>query len=275
MRFVVPAVGMALLATSSLSAQSFVVSPCPSDNHPWSGGQERVCELRSVTLPLANGQLAVSGTNGGIEVVGESRQNVALEAQVTAQAPNRSDAEAIERDIKVITAGTIHAEGPQFSSGTRKSWYVNYRLHVPQRLAANLHTENGSIKLAGIDGKIEAETTNGSLTLRNLAGDVHAGTINGGMDVMLAGDGWHGAGLHAQSTNGGVSVLAPEGYSAHLIAETVNGGISVDLPVTVEGKLRNHLDTTLGHGGATVDVKTVNGGVSIRKAGERSVEGEE
>ena len=283
MRFAVPIAGLLSFAAPSLHAQSFTVSPCTGDddgshNHSWFdgvfGGQERVCELRKVTLPLTDGQVAVSGTNGGIAVVGENRQNVALEAQVVAQASNRSDAETIERAVKVLTGGTIHAEGPQFR-GEHKSWYVNYRLHVPRHLAANLHTENGAISLAGIDGRIQAETTNGGLSLENLAGDVHASTVNGGLSVKLAGDSWRGAGLHAQSINGGVSVSAPEGYSAHLVAETVNGGISVGFPVTVEGRLRNHLDTNLGRGGATVDLQTVNGGVSIGKNEDRSEGGEE
>jgi hypothetical protein len=45
----------------------------------------------------------------------------------------------------------------------------------------------------------------------------------------------------------------------------VNGGISVDFPVAVQGDIKNHLDTNLGDGGPTVEVKTVSGGVSIAK----------
>ena len=67
----------------------------------------------------------------------------------------------------------------------------------------------------------------------------------------------------AKSTNGGVTVKAPDHYSAHLVAETVNGGISVGFPITVQGKIRNQIDTNLGQGGATLHFQTVNGGVSI------------
>ena len=68
----------------------------------------------------------------------------------------------------------------------------------------------------------------------------------------------------AKSTNGGVSVKAPDHYSAHLVAETVNGGVSVGFPITVQGKInRSNIDTNLGQGGPTIRFHTVNGGVSI------------
>jgi DUF4097 and DUF4098 domain-containing protein YvlB len=126
-----------------------------------------------------------------------------------------------------------------------------------------LHTENGGIDIKNVEGSIHADTTNGGLTLDDLAGDVHASTVNGGLDVKLDGDQWRGGGLFARSTNGGVSVTAPDHYSAHLVAETVNGGISVAFPITVQGEIRNHIDTNIGQGGATLQFQTVNGGVSI------------
>ena len=258
-----------LLFAGSLHAQSFTTTPCKGDdgntsNNDWfSGHRDRVCELRSTTLPLVNGQVSVSGKNGGIEVIGEDRQDIALEARVIVQDSSRESAESIMREVKIVTTGTIHAEGPQMSGWSHRNWSVNFRLHVPRHLAAQLHTENGGIDIKNVEGTINADTTNGGLTLDDLAGDVHASTVNGGLDVKLDGDQWRGGGLFARSTNGGVSVKAPDHYSAHLVAETVNGGISVDFPITVQGKIRNHIDTNIGQGGATLQFQTVNGGVSI------------
>jgi DUF4097 and DUF4098 domain-containing protein YvlB len=69
--------------------------------------------------------------------------------------------------------------------------------------------------------------------------------------------------LFAKSTNGGVTVNAPDQYSAHLIASTVNGGVSVGFPIKIQGSIRNHIDTQIGQGGPTIQVETTNGGVSI------------
>jgi hypothetical protein len=240
-----------LLFAGRLPAQSFTTGPCEGDegnthNNSWLGHQDRVCELRRTTLPLSNGQLSVSGKNDGIEVIGEERQDIALEARVIAQGADRDEALSLVREVKIVTTGTIHADGPTTWGLSRRSWYVNYRLHVPRHLAAQLHTSNGG------------------LVLDDLGGDVHATTVNGGLDVRLDGNQWRGAGLVAKTTNGGVSVKAPDHYSAHLVAETVNGGVSVGFPITVQGKInRSSIDTNIGQGGPTLHFQTVNGGVSI------------
>ena len=272
MRSFAPLLTLTLLATIPLHAQSFTTSHCSGDEgntHTGNffGGKEKVCELRRTTLPLVNGQITVTAKNGGIEVVGEDRQDIALEARVVVQESSSQQAESLLKEIKILTDGSIRAEGPS-SSGSffglfGSSWYVNFRLHVPRHLAAELHSENGGIDISNIDGAISAQTTNGGLSLHDLSGKVRASTVNGGLDVVLTGKQWQGEGLFAKSTNGGVSVKAPDHYSAHLVAATVNGGISVDFPVTVRGSIRNHIDTQIGQGGPTIQVETTNGGVSI------------
>ena len=260
-----------LLLSPLLHAQPFTVAPCGDSGSSNNGGgwffghRGHACELRQTVLPFTNGLLSVAGINGGIEVTGEDRRDIALEARVTAQDSNENDAVALLHRIQIETQGTIRATGPTTIGWSSQSWSVSYRLRVPRHLAAQLHTENGSIELTDLDGSINAETTNGPLNLANLAGTVHARTVNGGLDVRLAGNQWHGGGLDARSTNGGVSVKASEHYSAHLVADTVNGGISVDLPVAGEGHPRHHLDANLGQGGATLHLQTVNGGIEIEK----------
>lgn len=263
---------LALLFVPQLPAQAFTTSPCDDEqgnttNNNWfAGHQDRACELRRATLRLVNEQLSVSGENGGIDVVGEEREDIALEAQVITQASSREEAKSLAREVKIVTNGTIHAEGPKMLGFSHRSWSVNWRLRVPRHVAAELHTINGGIHVTNVVGTIHADTTNGGLTLDDLGGDVHATTVNGGLNVRLDGNEWHGAGLHASSTNGGVHVSAPNQYSAHLVAETVNGGISVGFPITVQGKTRHKIDTSLGQGGATLHFQTVNGGVSIHPA---------
>lgn len=259
-----------LLFGSYLHAQSFTTSSCDSDegntnNHGWfSGHQTRVCELRRITLPLVDGQLSVLGKNGDIELIGENRTDVALEARVLAQASSREEAKSMLREIKIATTGTLQAEGPR-SMWSARNWSVNYRLRVPRRLAAHLHSENGGINVSNVDGEITADTINGGLVLRDLAGQVHANTVNGGLEVALEGTQWRGSGLTAKSTNGGITVKAPEGYSAHLVAETVNGGVHVAFPITMTGTIKNHVDADIGRGGATLQFQTVNGGVHIER----------
>ena len=90
------------------------------------------------TLPVIDGQVSVSGENGGIEVIGEERRDIALEARVIVQDASRESAESILREIKIVTTGTIHAEGPHMWGWSHGNWSVNYRLHVPRHVAAEL-----------------------------------------------------------------------------------------------------------------------------------------
>jgi len=236
-------------------------------NHSWWGHQERVCELRTTTIKLGGAHLAVKSENGGIEVTGEDRSDVLVEARVQAWSGSEADARNILKQVAIETSGdSIRDDGPHFHMGN-SGYGVNYRLRVPRRLAVDLKSDNGGIDIAHLEGDIRFDTTNGGVGLDDLAGDVHGSTVNGGLDISLTGDRWRGQGLHAETTNGGVSLKIPSGYSAHLETGTVNGGISVNFPITIQGDIKNRLSTNLGSGGPTIHAETTNGGVEISRAG--------
>ncbi|HZQ44130.1 MAG TPA: DUF4097 family beta strand repeat-containing protein [Acidobacteriaceae bacterium] len=263
-----------LLFTPILNAQTFTTGACNGDEgqtntHSFFGfAQQRVCELRKTVLPPRS-ELKISNGNGGIEVIGQDRNDIALEARIMASAGSREDAESLAHEVKIDLGDTIHADGPGNSMLTRRSWYVNYHLLVPRHIAAQLHTVNGGIELSGLNGNATAETTNGGIKLDDLAGEVHARTTNGGIEAALSGDRWNGAGLYADTTNGGINVSLPAQYSAHLVAGTTNGGVSVGLPLSGGEITRRHIDANLGSGGATVHFMTTNGGVGINHNSSR------
>ena len=262
-----------LLLTPILHAQTFTTGPCNGDqgqttDHSFFGSTERVCELRKTVLP-SRSEVKIENGNGGIEVIGQDRNDIALEARVMASASSKEDAESLAREVKIDLGDTIHADGPSNSILTRRSWYVNYRLLVPHHIAAQLHTMNGGIELSGLDGNSTVQTTNGGIKLNDLAGEVHARTTNGGINAALSGDRGNGAGLYADTTNGGISVSLPAQYSAHLVAGTTNGGVSVGLPLNGGEITRRHIDTNLGSGGATLHFVTTNGGVGINHNSSR------
>ena len=255
------------LAAVSLHAQSFSSHPCPNGDgggdksflSHWFGGSEQVCELRTVVFPLVNGQINVNGTNGGTEVVGEDRRDIYLEARVIAHAGSKSAAEALLHEISIQTGETVQANGPK--AAMTRSWSVSYKLHVPHELRGDYHTMNGGLTLVAIEGDIHGETTNGGLEFKNLGGNVRLSTTNGGIHATLAGNSWQGSGLSAKTTNGGISVDAAPGYSAHVIASTVNGSIEV---AGRTGSRHHSVNMNIGSGGPTLDFETTNGGISIR-----------
>jgi len=235
---------------------------CDSNRGHW--GEAHVCQMRHTTFALPSGRIDVDTMNGGIDVTGEDRADVALDARVVAWAPTESEANDLLSQVVIDTNnGEIRDHGPHAHFFGGKGYSVDYTLHVPRHLAADLHTMNGGIDLTRVDGNLHFGTTNGGVTLDRVSGDVEGHTVNGGLNVSLAGDHWQGNGLHAETTNGGIDLRIPEHYSAHLETATVNGGINVNFPITIQGEIKNRLNTDLGSGGATVHVQTVNGGVTI------------
>ena len=213
------------------------------------------------------GALSIDGgLNGGVTVEGWERDVVEVRAKVWAQARDPERAQQIADAVELsMVRGRLTADGPR--TERRESWGVGWEVLVPFDTDLDVETHNGGISLTEVSGRIRFEALNGGVHLDQLGGDVQGATTNGGLRVELAGAEWDGQGLDVQTTNGGVTILVPEGYSARLETGTVNGGIDLDFPVMVEGRVGRRLATTLGEGGATVRATTTNGGVSIERAG--------
>ena len=112
------------------------------------------------------------------------------------------------------------------------------------------------------------DTQNGGVTLNRLGGDVRGKTMNGGLKVELAGNTWRGNQLDVQTTNGGINVTVPDGYSAQFETSTVNGGVHADIPGAnvVKGRDNRNVSVTLGSGGPLVRLLTTNGGIRLGKS---------
>ena len=227
------------------------------------GDRERYCEVREYALP-SQARLAVeAGANGGIEVSGWDRDEVRLVARISASSRDDDPRELADR-IEIRTGSTIEPVGPS-TRGRRSSWAVSFELMVPRATELRLNASNGGIDLAGLTGAVEARTTNGGISLVGGAGRVRGETTNGGLDIELTGRSWQGAGVDLRTTNGGVEITIPEGYSAALETGTVNGGIELDVPVMVQGRIDRDIRTQLGDGGALIRARTTNGGVVVRR----------
>jgi len=237
---------------------------CDRDDR-WNGDREQVCEVRQFTVTAAGTMTVDAEPNGGIEVQGQARADILVEAKVTAQAESQQRARQIADAVRVSAQPhSVSADGPR-DLGRREGWSVSYRLAVPTVSALSLKTTNGGIVIRDVDGQLDFKTINGGVKLVNLAGDVKGRTNNGGVDVELDGTGWRGEGLDVSTSNGGVHLRIPEQYSAHLETSTQNGGMNIDFPLTVQGRIDRQISANLGGGGAPIRVTTNNGGVKISR----------
>ncbi len=230
--------------------------------------KEHFCEVRHTGFRPGGTRLTIDpDDNGGVEIEGWDRDSVAVTVRVQAGARTEEDARALAEKVRVEAAGsTIRVVGP--ASGRRESWSVTLIVRVPRRSDLEVETVNGPLAVADVNGTMNLRATNGPITLEHLAGDVRARVQNGPLSVELAGSAWQGKGLDAESVNGPVDLGLPEGYNAELETGTVNGPMQLDIPITVtlQGRQRDRIHTTLGKGGAPVRVVTTNGPITISRA---------
>ena len=112
-------------------------------------------------------------------------------------------------------------------------------------------------------GDLRLETTNGGITVRDSGGSVDAESTNGGIQVSLsevAAD----EKMSFKTTNGGIKLHLPTSVRASLLAKTANGSIKSDFPIAVHGRINtSRLEGDINGGGATIEIKTTNGAISI------------
>lgn len=227
------------------------------------------CEVREFTLQARGGALSVNARpNGSIQVEGWDGSEVRVVARVTTRARTGEDARSLAREVDVQTEpGRIRTEGPRMSRmgwGDRESWSVSYRVLVPTGTNLDLESLNGSIRVAGVNGGVSAQTTNGSVRLTDVDGGIRARSTNGAIQASFR-DGFrlqHDTEL--RTTNGSVTVQFPSSLSARLEASTTNGSIHTDIPLTVQGRIGRRISAVLGDGGPDLVLRTTNGSVRLR-----------
>lgn len=226
------------------------------------------CEIKEQTL-RAGGLISVDGkTNGGVSIKGWERPEILVRAKIETRAPTQAEAEQLAQQVRIETAAlNIHAQGPE--SRNDYQWYVSYEILVPGRSDLNLKANNGGISIADVNGRIEFHTTNGGVSLSRVGGAVTGTTTNGGVHVELTGTRWEGETLDVRTTNGGVNLVVPDNYSAHLETGTTNGNVQSDFPLNVplteRGRMPKDISVDIGSGGPTIRAITTNGGVQLSR----------
>jgi hypothetical protein len=140
---------------------------------------------------------------------------------------------------------------------------VDLTLEIPAGVDLTANTVNGRIS-ADIDGNVDAHNVNEAIVVVT-RGSAQAETVNGSVDVTLGAATWTGT-LKFAAVNGAVSVRLPRKANFAVRASSVNGRIKVDgFPLTeTAGQFIGHsLDGTVGSGGRTLRLQTVNGPISL------------
>ncbi len=214
------------------------------------------------TYPLQpGGSFELQNVNGTIEVQGWDRNEVEVHAVKTAkQKESDLDRVSIEVDAKP-NAISVTTRYPQ-NEGVEVT--VEYTVHVPHGARVeHLATVNGALRVSGVETVEDLHTVNGNIEVFEAGGSVHARTTNGNVHLELAHlQGKNGA--TAETTNGSLVLAVPSDIQADLEARCLNGNFFSELPIAMESTQRpREMHGKLGHGGAPIHLRTVNGGIRV------------
>jgi len=256
MRLMWTLAGLALAATASLGAQDF----------RWTG-----------QLP-AGKEIEIKGVNGSIEASAAAGNQIEVTADKRARRDDPDDVtiEVVEHDGGV----TICAVYPTPSRARRDNECapgrrghmstedndvrVNFHVKVPAGVRFAGRTVNGDVTTDQLSGDVDVTTVNGDLEI-GTSGVAEATTVNGSIEVRMGRADWSGS-LDFTTVNGSITVYLPADLSTDIEAQTVNGDLESDFPLTVSGRFgMRRIRGTIGAGGRTLELKTVNGSIKLRK----------
>ena len=255
----------ARLSLASLATLALVALPALGEDFQWQG---RVAPGRTVEI---------KGINGGIE----ARAAEGAEVEVKAHKRGRTSAvdevkvEVVEHEGGVTICAVYPSRGsgkpnkcqPGDGSGSnsKSDVEVDFTVRVPKGVRFVGRTVNGGIEAEQLPDEAEAYTVNGSVRV-SAGGEARAETVNGSIRAAMGRADGHGP-LSFKTVNGGITVELPASAAADVHAETVNGSIETDFPLTVTGRfVGRKIDGTIGAGGRRLELQTVNGSITLRKA---------
>ena len=221
--------------------------------------------------------IEIKGTNGAIRAERAGGDEVQVEAELRAR---KSDPDEVRLEVVEHSGGvTICAVYPAprgkrpnecapggrgHSNVENNDVKVSFTVRVPEGVNLIARTVNGEIDAHGIRADVKAYTVNGSVDV-SASGLVEATTVNGSVTASLGEANWDGE-LDFVTVNGSVTLEFPDDLNCELDVQTVNGSVSSDFPITVRGKFSpRELHGVIGDGGRSLNVKTVNGSIHIRR----------
>lgn len=226
----------------------------------------------------SGGTVTIRGINGDVHAEPSSGDQVEVIANKQSRRSNPDSVEirVVEHEDGVtICAVYPTSEGkPANDCQPGKDWSshvsnndveVNFVVRLPQGISFSGNTINGEVETGLIGGNVEAFTVNGSIRIA-ATGHAEAKTVNGSINASLGKTDWTEP-VDFKTVNGEIVLNLPADTSTDIHAETLNGDISTDFPLTVRGSIsRRKLNGTIGSGGREMNLATINGGISIKRA---------
>lgn len=215
--------------------------------------------------------LEIRGVNGRIEATGSASGQVEVDARRHGGRSNPDEVtiEVVEHDGGVTVCAVYPESGNACRPGGGRMSVrdndvkVDFTVKVPAGVLFKAATVNGDVKALGLASNVDVNTVNGSIDF-STGSTGTAKTVNGAITASV---GRVAEPLEFKTVNGSITLAVPADIAATIEGSTVNGGIHSDLPLTVQGQFGpRRINGTLGGGGPVITMKTVNGGIAIKRS---------
>src|SRR5216683_7696779 len=228
---------------------------------------------------IARGKrLEVKGVNGDVRAVAATGGEAVVNAKKTAHRSDPDDVKIqVVQDSDGVTICAVYPTPPRArrentcepgdgwrSSTENNDVKVDFEVQVPAGVEFNGQTVNGEMSAEGLKGDVRASSVNGSVRV-STTGLAEASTVNGSVTAEMGRANWTNV-LEFSTVNGGITLTLPPKLDTDVQAKTVNGEIESDYPLTITGRFGpRRLRGTIGAGGRSLNLSTVNGEIRLRK----------
>ena len=223
----------------------------------------------------ASQEVWIRNTNGPVDVVQGTGDllEVVAEKSWRHSAPGVVELVAVpaERGVTICALWAARerrcgAAGDYRLNGiTKNDVAVRFTVSLPRGVKLDVSTVNGGVAIEGAAAPVAATTVNGRIVVHTSVGPVKASTVNGSIEAVM--DALTGGDIELETVNGSVTAALPSTLNAVVDAATVNGRVETEFPLQVTGKISpRHVRGTIGTGGMTLKLNTVNGSVTIRRS---------
>lgn len=227
----------------------------------------------NVSAAAASGEVRLSNIGGNAEVKGMSGdisvRAVAGNAQIRIMSGNL-EAVDIGGDVTIDAAsgdGEVeNVKGKLRLSGASGDFRAS-------RIGGDAEVDlaSGDFVLEGCSGNVKFRAASGDARISEVTGSIKAAASSGDLDVMIIPVAEREFELSSSSGDVNVYYVAVPEFGFRLDVKTASGSIEGNLPIKVSRVDRRRLQGVVGKGGASVDIETASGDVTIVERDEAAL----
>jgi len=228
----------------------------------WSG---KLASDQVVVIKDINGDIDATGTSGDqVEVNAEKSGNGAEDVKIHVEKLNDGVMIcAVYPAFFSSNAGSC--ESGSHMGNSHNNAKVHFTVRMPRNLRFTGNNVNGGVNAEAMGRYVEASSVNGNIRISTTSW-ASANTVNGSIEAKIGRADWSGD-LEFKSVNGSLKLELPSNANTDVDFNSVNGHLDTDFPLTVKGSIGGHsVHGTIGSGGRSLEIRTVNGSGELRKA---------